>query len=572
MHAPDPSRVSNPDDLVRHGRFVKALARELARDDSEADELAARTMAEAVARRPGGGPSLRVWLRRVLWRIFRRERRDEERRRRATDSLKANASGGDSAPATVDLVARIELEETVAAAYAALDEPCKSTLFLRFYDDRSPSEIAAQTGTPVETVKTRLKRGLERLRERLDAHADQRAAARGDWRAVAIALAKQGGPVVAIAKAKGLAAAAVVVAFAGLMVWKFNSRRAPEIAPSTVANSKSQDEVDLPIDAVSPDDPVAAAENEAPSRVAEPPPARFASGRVVDEDGRPIAGARVVASVLVRAAPLEHFFCSSGLERSDLEQRTVARSGADGQFVVAPAPDDVVGFYFVAEDHVTASWFDLSAEAAANQDHRVELACGCVLRGRVLDQEESPIFDAAVGASDPLQESETRTARNLEGAPTYHRVIPQFPSVRCSTVDGRHSAIASSSGRTAARRDRCWFKLLLATSTSRSRRARRSKSSRSTRRARRDPASPSTSRRAIAGGRGRRRAMRRGSRASRRSRTASFTWSPRPISTTTPPSEAPVRSPTPHSIPTTTSRSRAASGGASSGGSSSRST
>src|SRR5262249_58153200 len=152
-------------DLVRHGGFVKALARELARDEDEADELAARTLAEAVARRPETGAGLRVWLRRVLSRLASRSRRDAERRR-LRERAAFEATGGDRrvAPATVDLVARIELEHAIAAAFATLEEPYQRTLFLRFFDDRTPAWIAAEDGVPVETVKTRLKRGLAKLR------------------------------------------------------------------------------------------------------------------------------------------------------------------------------------------------------------------------------------------------------------------------------------------------------------------------------------------------------------------------------------------------------------------------
>jgi len=97
--------------------FREALARELARDEDEADELAARTMAEAVARRPGSGRACGLAAARALA-IFRRERRNEERRdRHARTSFDVAAVGDTSAPATVDLVARIELEHTIAAAF-----------------------------------------------------------------------------------------------------------------------------------------------------------------------------------------------------------------------------------------------------------------------------------------------------------------------------------------------------------------------------------------------------------------------------------------------------------------------
>jgi hypothetical protein len=50
-------------------------------------------------------------------------------------------------------------------------------LLYRYYEDMTPAEIAARQGIPVETVRTRLKRGLARLRDTLDRrHGGKRAA------------------------------------------------------------------------------------------------------------------------------------------------------------------------------------------------------------------------------------------------------------------------------------------------------------------------------------------------------------------------------------------------------------
>ena len=68
-----------------------------------------------------------------------------------------------------------ELERKLVEALGALREPYKTTIHLRFYRDLAPSEIARAQGISVETVKTRLRRGLELLRTRLDAgHGGQR--------------------------------------------------------------------------------------------------------------------------------------------------------------------------------------------------------------------------------------------------------------------------------------------------------------------------------------------------------------------------------------------------------------
>ena len=76
-----PDRL-DPDHVVAHARFVRALARGLVGEGGDADELAARTMAEAIARPPHAAEGLRAWLRQVVWRLFWRDRRDAERRHR----------------------------------------------------------------------------------------------------------------------------------------------------------------------------------------------------------------------------------------------------------------------------------------------------------------------------------------------------------------------------------------------------------------------------------------------------------------------------------------------------------
>jgi RNA polymerase sigma-70 factor (ECF subfamily) len=48
---------------------------------------------------------------------------------------------------------------------AALDEPYREVVALRFFADLSLAEIAAVTGRPVATIKTHLRRGLLRLRD-----------------------------------------------------------------------------------------------------------------------------------------------------------------------------------------------------------------------------------------------------------------------------------------------------------------------------------------------------------------------------------------------------------------------
>jgi RNA polymerase sigma-70 factor (ECF subfamily) len=63
---------------------------------------------------------------------------------------------------------RREREARVRAAVAALDEPYREVVALRFFGDLSLAEIASQTGRPLGTVKTHLHRGLARLRRDIE--------------------------------------------------------------------------------------------------------------------------------------------------------------------------------------------------------------------------------------------------------------------------------------------------------------------------------------------------------------------------------------------------------------------
>ena len=59
---------------------------------------------------------------------------------------------------------RGEQARQIRQAVAALDEPYREVVALRFFADRSLDEIATLTGRPLGTVKTHLRRGLIRLR------------------------------------------------------------------------------------------------------------------------------------------------------------------------------------------------------------------------------------------------------------------------------------------------------------------------------------------------------------------------------------------------------------------------
>lgn len=107
----------------------------------------------------GDGP-LGGWLMRIAMRqAFRRlgQRRDTVE---LPTELPTRAPGFD--PLAITLAG--ERQREVRLAVAALREPYREVVALRFFGELSLDEIASVTRRPLNTVKTHLRRGLERLR------------------------------------------------------------------------------------------------------------------------------------------------------------------------------------------------------------------------------------------------------------------------------------------------------------------------------------------------------------------------------------------------------------------------
>lgn len=151
-------------DLIDHSRFVRNLARRLLRDDDAAEDVVQETMLAAVKARPSTGRSLRPWLATVARNVIRKRHRGKERLRRREQV----ASKPEALTSTADLAARAEILQRVVDAVLSLDEPNRSAVLLRYYEDLPPREIAKRLGVGVETVRGRLKRAVKQLRARLD--------------------------------------------------------------------------------------------------------------------------------------------------------------------------------------------------------------------------------------------------------------------------------------------------------------------------------------------------------------------------------------------------------------------
>ena len=166
-----------PDDLhllLRESDWLLRLARGLCSDRSLAEDLHQDAMLIAWRARGRVRGPWRPWLQGVLRRLS--ANRQREGARRAKREGAAAEAGVREAPATDEVVARAGLHRSVVDAVMELDEPYRTAILLRYFDDLTARQIAERQGVPVETVRTRIKRGVALLRARLDREHGSRAA------------------------------------------------------------------------------------------------------------------------------------------------------------------------------------------------------------------------------------------------------------------------------------------------------------------------------------------------------------------------------------------------------------
>jgi len=147
--------------LLADTRWLRRLARHLVGSEDLADDICQETLAAAMLSPAGNG---RPWLFRVARNLAISLLRREQRR----GELERVVAREQVAPSAGDLAAEAELQRAAVNALMELEEPYRETLLLRYMKGLSVAAVARRMGVPVETVRTRQKRALARLRARLD--------------------------------------------------------------------------------------------------------------------------------------------------------------------------------------------------------------------------------------------------------------------------------------------------------------------------------------------------------------------------------------------------------------------
>jgi RNA polymerase sigma-70 factor (ECF subfamily) len=159
----------------RYGGVLYAVAYRIVGQRADAEEVVIEAFAQAWREAPRFASergSVAGWLTmiarsRALDTVRARSRRD-----RLTASAAADPSGGSPAmgewhPDPAGAVDHAERREKVRVALEALSPPQRQAIELAFFEGLSQSEIADRLQEPLGTIKTRVRLGMQKLRESL---------------------------------------------------------------------------------------------------------------------------------------------------------------------------------------------------------------------------------------------------------------------------------------------------------------------------------------------------------------------------------------------------------------------
>ncbi len=160
--------TANTEDLLLHAGWLRRFAVALVKDLDAAEDIVQETLVSAW-QRPAENAG-RPWLARVARNLAIDFWRSSDRRERRESAAAADVG---TVASPEELIGDAQIHRAVAEAVAALEEPFRQTLVLRFFHGFSSAEIARHLHIPGGTVRWRLKEGIDRVRRSLDSRYGQ---------------------------------------------------------------------------------------------------------------------------------------------------------------------------------------------------------------------------------------------------------------------------------------------------------------------------------------------------------------------------------------------------------------
>jgi RNA polymerase sigma-70 factor (ECF subfamily) len=198
--------------LLENLEWARQLAMGMARDSHLADDLVQEAFRIGLEKPPQKASKARAWLAQVMRNNLRLYYRGGGRRRGREQKVAVD-DYVDSHP-----LAPMEREESMQAVsrtLLGLPEPFQGTLVLHYWDHLSLQEIADRTGAPVRTVESRLRKGRQLMKERLNRQFD------GDnaWAIVILPLLSAPSPPTPLLKSAVASTACLALILGGIAIF-----------------------------------------------------------------------------------------------------------------------------------------------------------------------------------------------------------------------------------------------------------------------------------------------------------------------------------------------------------------
>lgn len=368
-----------PELLLRDAAWLRGLARRLAAPADQADDLVQEVSLAAL--QSGARPINRPWLAAVagnLMRLF--HRRSQRERQRLLRLATPTAS-----PSAAELVEQAELQQRAVTAVLELPPLQRDVVLMRFLQGLSLEDTARRLQLPLETVRTRQRRALAALRERL-LPADERHGIAGLWL------------IGWIMNTKAAATIAAAVALAAGAFWMMREPPPPTTSESATAPEPTAD-VQEPVRRNAAETPppgtAAAPEREAaPTPAAAPEPAPSAPTLALavaarwSDDGTPAPDVQVMCRPMLGLGPI--------LATDAAGMATFAGLDA-GMYCISSAHMDPGGDVFVDLGPSGARLLRADrrrtslADAGEAKTIEVRVARGFPVQGRVVDPDGAPV-------------------------------------------------------------------------------------------------------------------------------------------------------------------------------------